>query len=172
VAGVQSAHTEGFQYSWFCEQYRAWCGKLDLVMRQDHRGGEKLFVDWAGHTVPLVDRASGEVREAQVFVAVLGASNYTYAEATLSQGLADWIGAHTRALEFLGGVPEAVVPDNPRTGVSRACRYEPDLNLRGLGEPLSGGGAAPPVRKPRDKAKVEVGVQVVERWKAAPRQAL
>jgi transposase len=162
----QAAHPEGFQYSWFCERYRQWCGKLDLVMRQDHRAWEKLFVDWAGQTVALVDRASGEVHEAQVFVAVLGASNYTYAEATLSQGLSDWIGAHTRALEFLGGVPEAVVPDNPKTGVTRACRYDPDLHPTYAEWAAYYQVAVLParVRKPRDKAKVEVGVQVVERW--------
>jgi transposase len=135
-------------------------------MRQDHRAGEKLFVDWAGQTVALVDRTSGEVHEAQVFVAVLGASNYTYAEATLGQGLADWIGAHTRALEFLGGAPEAVVPDNPKTGVTRACRYDPDLNPTDAEWAAHYQVAVLParVRKPRDKAKVEVGVQVVERW--------
>jgi transposase len=104
-------HPEGYQYSWFCEQYRHWQGKQDLVMRQDHRAGEKLFVDYAGQTVPVVDRYTGEIREAQVFVAVLGASNYTYAEATWSQGLPDWIGSHQRAFQYLGGVPEIVVPD-------------------------------------------------------------
>ena len=121
-------HPDGYQYSWFCEHYRAWQGKLDMVMRQDHRAGEKLFVDYAGQTVPVIDRATGEIREAQIFVAVLGASNYTYAEATWSQSLPDWIGSHVRCLHFLGGIPELVVPDNLRSGVSKAHRYEPDTN--------------------------------------------
>ena len=119
---------EGYQYSWFCEHYRAWRGKLDVVMRQDHRAGEKLFVDYAGQTVPVVDRMTGEIREAQIFVAVLGASNYTYAEATWTQGLPDWIGSHLRTFAFLDGVPELVVPDNLRAGVTKAHRYEPDAN--------------------------------------------
>ena len=101
----------GYQYSWFCEHYRAWQGKLDLVMRQDHRAGEKLFVDYAGQTVPVIDRATGEIHEAQIFVAVMGASNYTYVEATWSQTLPDWIGSHIRAFQYLNRVPELVVPD-------------------------------------------------------------
>jgi len=107
----REANPEGYQYSWFCEHYRAWQGKLDLVMRQNHRAGEKLFVDYAGQTAPVIDRTTGEIHEAQIFVAVLGASNYTYAEATWSQKLPDWIGSHIRVFEFLGGVPELVVPD-------------------------------------------------------------
>ncbi len=107
----RAQHPQGYQYSWFCEHYRAWQGRLDVVMRQDHRAGEKLFVDYAGQTVPVVDRLTGELREAEIFVAVLGASNYTYAEATWTQGLADWIGSHQRTFTFLGGVPELVVPD-------------------------------------------------------------
>jgi transposase len=162
----KAAHPEGLQYSRFCDHYRAWAGRLDLVMRQSHRAGEKLFVDWAGQTVAVVDRTTGEVRPAQVFVAVLGASSYTYAEATWTQTLPDWIGAHTRALEFLGGAPEIVVPDNPRTGVDRTCRYDPDLNATYAEWAAHYGVAVIParVRKPRDKAKVEVGVQLVERW--------
>ena len=124
----KETHPEGLQYSWFCDQYRAWAGKLDLVMRQDHRAGEKLFVDYAGQTVPVVDRETGGVRQAQVFVAVLGASSYTFAEATWTQTLQDWTASHVRAFEFIGGCPELVVPDNLRSGVSRAHRYEPDLN--------------------------------------------
>ena len=107
----RQANPDGYQYSWFCEHYRAWRGKLYLVMRQDHRAGEKLFVDYAGQTVPVIDRTTGEIHEAQVFVAVMGASNYTYAEATWSQTLPDWVGSHIRTFEFLGGVPELVVPD-------------------------------------------------------------
>ncbi len=158
-------HPEGYQYSWFCEQYRAWQGQLDVVMRQDHRAGEKLFVDYAGQTVPVVDRHSGEIRPAQIFVAVLGASNYTYAEATWSQGLPDWIGSHVRTFAFLGGVSELVVPDNLRSGVTQPHRYEPDLNPTYQDMARHYGVSVLParVRRPRDKAKVEVGVQIVER---------
>jgi transposase len=159
-------HPDGYQYSWFCEHYRAWQGKLDMVMRQDHRAGEKLFVDYAGQTVPIIDPATGEIREAQIFVAVLGASNYTYAEATWSQSLPDWIGSHVRCLHFLGGVPELVVPDNLRSGVSKAHHYEPDTNPTYQDMASHYGVAVLParVRKPRDKAKVEGGVLIVERW--------
>jgi transposase len=161
----KAAHPEGFQYSWFCEHYHVWAGKLDVVMRQSHRAGEKLFVDYAGQTVEVIERTTGEVRATQVFVAVLGASNYTYAEASWTQSLPDWIGAHVRAFEFLGGVPELVVPDNIRSGVSRAHRYEPDLNPTYQELASHYGVAVVParVRRPRDKAKVEAGVQVVER---------
>jgi transposase len=159
-------HPQGYQYSWFCERYRAWRGRLDVVMRQDHRAGEKLFVDYAGQTVPVVDRLSGEVRAAQIFVAVLGASNYTYAEATWTQGLPDWIGSHQRCFRYLDGVPEIVVPDNLRSGVTKAHRYEPDANPTYQDMATHYGVAVLParVRRPRDKAKVEAGVLVVERW--------
>jgi transposase len=162
----RAANPDGYQYSWFCEHYRAWRGKLDVVMRQDHKAGEKLFVDYAGQTVPVIDRATGEVREAQIFVAVLGASNYSYAEATWTQTLPDWIGSHVRTFRFLGGTPELVVPDNLRSGVSKAHRYEPDTNPTYQDMASHYGVAVLParVRKPRDKAKVEGGVLVVERW--------
>ena len=104
-------HPKGYQYSWFCDQYRNWLGKRDLSMRQTHRAGEKLFVDYAGHTLSVIDPRTGEIRSAQIFVAVLGASNYTYAEATWSQSLPDWIGSHQRSFTFFGGLPELVVPD-------------------------------------------------------------
>ena len=97
-------------------------------MRQAHPAGERLFVDYAGQTVDVVDPGTGEVRPAQIFVAVMGASNYTYAEATATQSLPDWIGAHVRALAFMGGVPAQLVPDNPKVGVDRANWYEPGLN--------------------------------------------
>ena len=160
------AHPEGYQYSWFCDQYRAWSAKLDVVMRQEHRAGEKLFVDYAGQTVEVVDRRTGEVRQAQIFVAVLGASSYTYAEATWTQQLPDWIGSHVRAFSFFGGVPELAVPDNLRSGVSKAHRYEPDLNPTYMDLASHYGVAVLParVRKPRDKAKAEAGVLLVERW--------
>ena len=162
----KSAHPEGFQYSWFCQHYRRFAGKVDLVMRQSHRAGEALFVDYAGQTVPVVDRTSGEVRQAEVFVAVLGASNYTFAEATWTQSLPDWIGSHQRAFRFLDGVPEMLVPDNLKSGVTKAHRYEPDLNPTYAEMAAHYGVAVVPTRvaSPRDKAKVEVGVQVVERW--------
>jgi len=124
----KAVHPDGFQYSWFCDQYRAWAVKRDVVMRQEHRAGEKLFVDYAGQSVEIVDRRNGEIRAAQIFVAVLGASSYTYAEATWTQQLPDWIGSHVRAFAFFGGVPELAVPDNLRSAVSKAHRYEPDLN--------------------------------------------
>jgi len=163
----KAAHPEGVQYSWFCEQYRAWTGKLNVVMRQEHRAGEKLFVDYAGQKMAqVVDRRTGEVRQAQIFVAVLGASNYTYAEATWSQQLPDWIGSHVRAFEFLGGTSEVVVPDNLRSGVSKAHRYEPDLNPTYQDLANHYGVAVLPARarRPRDKAKAEAGVLLVERW--------
>jgi transposase len=157
---------DGYQYSRFCDLYRAWRGKLDLCMRQVHRPGEKLFVDYCGATVPVVDAGTGVVREAQVFVAVWGASSYTFAEATWSQGLSDWIGSHVRAFEFGGGLTELVIPDNLRSGVTRACRYEPELNPTYQDLAVHYGVAVIParVRKPRDKAKVEAGVQLVQRW--------
>jgi transposase len=159
-------HPKGYQYSWFCDQYRNWLGTRDLSMRQTHRAGEKLFVDYAGQTLPVIDPRTGEIRSAQIFVAVLGASNYTYAEATWSQSLPDWIGSHQRSFTFFGGLPELVVPDNLLSGVTKAHRYEPDLNPTYLEMATHYGIAIVParVRKPKDKAKAEVGVQIVERW--------
>jgi transposase len=135
-------------------------------MRQAHPAGERLFVDYAGQTVEVVDGRTGEVRQAQVFVAALGASSYTYAKATWTQALPDWIGSPTRALAFLGGVPAQLVPDNPRVGVDRANWYEPGLNRTDLDLATHYGTAILPtrVRRPRDQAKVEVAVLVVERW--------
>ena len=161
----KAIHPKGFQYSWFCDQYRAWAGKLDVVMRQEHRAGEKLFVDYAGQTVEVVDRRSGEIRQAQIFVAVLGASSYTYAEATWTQQLPDWIGSHVRAFEFMGGTSEVVCPDNLRSGVSKVHRYEPDINPTYLDLANHYGIAVLPARarRPRDKAKAEAGVLLVER---------
>jgi transposase len=160
------AFPDGYQYSWFCDQYRTWSAKLDVVMRQEHRAGEKLFVDYAGQTVEVVDRRTGEIRAAQIFVAVFGASSYTYAEATWTQQLPDWIGAHVRAFSFFGGTSELLVPDNLRSGVSKAHRYEPDLNPTYQDLASHYGVAVLParVRKPRDKAKAEAGVLLVERW--------
>ena len=162
----QARELRGYRYSRYCELYRMWRGRADLSMRQVHRAGEKLFVDYSGATVPVVDAGTGEVREAQIFVAVWGASNFTFAEATWSQGLTDWIGSHVRAFEFGGGVTEMVVPDNLKAGVTRPCRYEPELNPTYYDLAVHYGVAVMParVRRPRDKAKVEVGVQIVERW--------
>jgi transposase len=121
-------HPDGYQYTQFCRRYREWQGRLDRVMRQEHRAGEKTFVDWAGQTLPIVDADTGEIRQAQLFVAVLGASSYTYAEAFASQSLPDWIAGHVHAFTAFGGASAIVVPDNPRTAVTRPHRYEPDLN--------------------------------------------
>jgi transposase len=161
-----SASGQPYGYTQFCVRYQEWKAHLGVVMRQTHKGGEKLFVDYCGQTIDIVNGASGEFKPAHIFVAVLGASNYTYAEATHTQSLFDWLGAHTRAFTFFDGVPSLVVPDNLKSGVSKACRYEPQLN-RSYAELLSYyGTTALPARpyKPRDKAKVEVGVQLVERW--------
>lgn len=162
-------HPDGYGYSQFCELYRRWQRHLDVVLRHEHKAGEKLFVDYAGDTIPVHDPRGGPVRQAYLFVAVLGASNYTYAEATGSQGLEDWLGAHVRAFEFLGAVPKLVVPDNARTSVRHACRYEPDLNPAYQELAVHYGVGVLPTRpyKPRDKAKVENAVLLVERWVAA-----
>ncbi len=135
-------------------------------MRQVHRAGEKLFIDYCGPTVPIINQATGEVRQAQVFVAVLGASSYTYAEATWSQALPDWIASHQRAFQFLGGVPELLVPDNLKSAVTRACRYESQLNTTYAEMARHYQVAVLPARpyKPKDKAKAEAAVLLVERW--------
>ena len=150
----------------FCHRYSEWCKKQKRSMRQQHKAGEKLFVDYAGLTVPIVSKETGESAPAQVFVAVLGASNYTYAEASWTQGSVDFIGSQVRALQFFGGVPEVLVPDNLRSAVSRACRYDPDINRSYQHMAEHFGCSVIPARpyKPKDKAKAEVGVQIVERW--------
>jgi len=160
------AHPEGYQYSWFCERYRSWAAKIDVVMRGEHKAGEKLFVDWAGDALAVVDAESGELHPAYLFVAVLGASNYTYAEAALAQDTPAFLAAHSRAFAFFGGVPQIVVPDNLRAGVRRADRYEPDLNPAYADLAAHYGVAVIParVRRPRDKAKVEAGVLIAYRW--------
>jgi transposase len=162
----RTIHTDGYGYSRWCELYRSWESRLSPTMRQAHPAGERLFVDYAGHTVDVVDGSTGELRPAQVFVAVLGASNYTYAEASWTQSLPDWIGSHVRALTFLDGVPRQIVPDNLRAGVLRANWHEPGINPTYRDLAAHYGTAILPtrVRKPRDKAKVEAGVLVVERW--------
>lgn len=162
----KSIHPEGLQYSQFCARYRQWTKTLHLSMRQEHHAGEKVFVDYAGETVRIIDRETGEIREAQIFVAVLGASSYAYAEAQESQDLASFIGGHVRAFAFFGGVPQLIVPDNLKSGVRHADRYEPSLNRTYAEMANHYGCAVMPARpkKPRDKPKVEAGVLLVERW--------
>jgi transposase len=163
-------HPNGYQYSFFCELYRKWAKKLDPPLRQKYLAGEKMFVDFAGQTVDIIDTATGEISKAHLFIAVLGASNYTYAEATSAQDLPSWINAHIHAFEYFGGVPQIVVPDNLKAGVTNPCRYEPDINptYQDLAEHY--GITVIPARpgKPRDKAKVESAVLVAERWILAP----
>ncbi|MCZ6612829.1 MAG: IS21 family transposase [Planctomycetota bacterium] len=156
----------GYGYSRFCDLYNAWKGRLRPTMRQNHVAGEKMFVDYAGATVEVIDGTSGEVLQAQIFVAVLGASNYTYAEATRSQTLPDWIGAHCRAFAYFAGVPRQVICDNLKSGVIKACFHEPRINRSYAEMATHYDTAVIPARprKPRDKAKVEVGVQIVQRW--------
>ena len=160
----KAVHPEGMQYSWFCARYREWAAKVDVVMRQEHRAGERMFVDYAGHTVAVVNRDTGELREAQIFVAVLGASNYTYAEATWTQTLPDWIASHVRTFQFMGGSTELLIPDNLRSAVSRANRYEPDTNPTYHDLACHYGVAVLParVKKPRDKGLVESAVGAVQ----------
>jgi len=158
--------SDGFSYSWFCERYKEWAGRLKLSLRQVHVAGEKLFVDYSGHTMEVVDGLSGEVLSTQIFVAVLGASNYTYVEATLTQSLPDWISSHVRAFSFFGGVARQTVPDNLKAGITRACFHEPMVNRTYADLARHYGTAILPARpyRPKDKAKAEVGVQIVGRW--------
>jgi len=157
---------DGYQYSQFCLRYRAWLGTLDVALRQDYKAGEKLFVDYAGDTIPVHDPATGAATPAYLFVAALGASNYTYAEAVLSREPPSWIRLHVHTFEFMGCVPEIVVPDNVTTGVTHPCRYEPDLNptYQDFATYYSTAIVPARVRKARDKAKVESAVLIAERW--------
>jgi transposase len=157
---------DGYAYSRFCELYRTFEARLSPTMRQSHVAGERLFVDYAGTTLEVIDASTGAAMTAQLFVAALGASNYTYAEATWTQGLADWIGSHTRTFAFIGGVTAMVVSDNLRSGITRACFYEPAVNRTYAEMAAHYGTAIVPARpyKPRDKAKVEVAVQVATRF--------
>jgi len=157
---------DGHGYSQFCELYGQWRKRLSPTMRQVHVAGDKMFVDWAGDTVDIVDALTGEVHAAHLFVAALGASSYTYAEARLSETLADWIGAHANALHFFGGVPKAAVPDNLKAGITKPSRYEPGINrtYQELADHYGFVVLPARVRKPRDKAKVEAAVGIVERY--------
>jgi transposase len=158
--------SDGFSYSWFCERYKEWAGRLKTTLRQVHIAGEKLFVDYSGHTMEVIDGLTGEVLIAQIFVAVLGASNYTYAEATFSQSLPDWISSHVRAFCFFGGAARQTVSDNLKAGITRACFHEPMVNRTYADLARHYRTAILPARpyRPKDKAKVEVGVQIVGRW--------
>ena len=166
----RAAQPDGYGYSRFCELYRAWAGTLEVTMRHEHKAGEKLFVDYAGHTMEVVDPKTGEARKVNIFVAAQGASNYTFAEPTWTQGLRNWIGSHVRAFEFFGGVNEIVVPDNLKPAVMSPHRYEPDVNNTYTDLSQHYGIAVIPARacKPRGKAKAEAAVQGVERWVMAP----
>jgi transposase len=162
----KETNPDGYQYSQFCERYRQWRKTLDVCLRQEYRAGEKLFVDYAGQTIPIQDPLTSESREAYLFVATLGASNYTFAEAVLSQDLPSWIQSHVHAFEFFHGVAEILIPDNLKTGVTHPCRYEPDINPTYLDLAEHYGAVVIParVRKAKDKAKVESAVLIAERW--------
>jgi transposase len=162
----RAVRPDGYGYSRFCELYRAWEARLSPAMRQSHIAGERMFVDYAGTTLEVIDASTGEARTAQLFVAALGASSYTYAEATWTQGLSDWIGSHTRTFAFIGGVAAMVVSDNLRSGITKACFYEPAVNRSYAEMAAHYNTAIVPARpyRARDKAKVEVAVQVATRW--------
>ena len=163
---TQAYPNRSYSYPQYCFLYQQWANKQKRSMRQIHKAGDKLFIDYAGQTVPIIDGSTGEVRSTQIFIAVLGASNYTYCEATWTQSLPDWLGSHARCLEFLGGVPKLIVPDNLKSGVTKACRYDPDVNASYQQLAAHYGTAIMPARPraPKDKAKAEVGVQIIERW--------
>lgn len=156
----------GVGYTQFCHHFQQWKKTVDLPFRNDHRAGERAFIDYAGQTVPIYDPLSGEVRHAQIFIAVLGASSYTFAEATWSQSLADWVASHNRMFSFFGGVPEILTPDNLKSAVTKACRYDPLINSTYFELAKHYKTAVIPARKgkPKDKAKAEAGVLLVERW--------
>ena len=156
----------GYSYTRFCELHNVWRKTVSATMRQTHLAGERLFVDWAGDTIGVVDPATGEEHRARIFVAALGASNYTYAEARWTETLPDWIGAHVNALNAIGGVPQALVPDNLKAGITKPSRYEPGINrtYQDLADHYDCVVLPTRIVKPRDKAKVEVAVQIVERF--------
>ncbi len=155
-----------YSYPQLCRIYKEWLSRQQPSMRQTHQYGEKLFIDYCGPTIRIVDPETGEYRSAQVFVAVMGGSNYTFAEASLSQKLEDWVMSHVRAFQFLGAVPDIIVPDNLRSATTRACKYEPDLNPTYQQLAAHYNVAIIPARplRPKDKAKAENGVLIVERW--------
>lgn len=162
----REGNPSGYGYSRFCQLYELWRRQQNVVLRQEHRAGEKVFVDWAGATIPVYDRDTGLCEPASLFVATLGASSYTFAYATPSQEMSHWIDCHVRAFEFFSGTPKLVIPDNAKTAVDRVCRYEPDLNRTYHKMALHYGVGVLPARpyRARDKAKVENAVLVAERW--------
>ena len=162
----KSEQPDGYQFSQFCEKYARWAATLSVTMRQTHVAGEKLFLDFSGDGVDVVDAKTGEKRKAKLFLAVLGASNFTYAEPVLSEDLPTWVQCHVNALEYMGGVTQVWVPDNLKSAVTSPHRYEPDLNPTYAELARHYGAAVIParVRRPRDKAKVEQGVLLAERW--------
>jgi transposase len=164
-----AAHPDGLRYTAFCDRYRAWSKRRSPVMRQVHVAGDKLFVDYAGMKPRLVDPVTGELTEVELFVAVLGASNYTYAEATRTQQVGDFVASVARTLSFLGGAPRAIVPDQLKSAVITACRYDPGVQrtTAELGRYYETTILPARPKSPRDKAKVEVGVQIAERWMLA-----
>ena len=166
----KTQHPDGYQYTQFCRHYHAWAATIEPVLRQVHIAGERTFVDYAGPTVPVCDRDTGEERDAQIFVGALGASHLIYSEATWTQTLPDWIGAHARMLEYVGGVTALIVPDNASALVRQPCYYEPAINATYQDFATHYHTAILPARvaSPRDKAKVETAVQIVEREILAP----
>jgi transposase len=163
----EAAHGErAYRYSQYCEHYHRYRGSLGRSMRQVHRAGEKLFIDYSGDTAAVIDMATGEVRAAQVFVAVMGASKYAYAEATWTQTLPDWIASNIRALEFMNGAPALLIPDNLKSAIKNACRYEPEATTTYQDFARHYGTAILPARpfRPKDKPAAEIGVLVVQRW--------
>jgi transposase len=162
----REAHPDGYGYSRFCDLYREFEKRLSPVMRQHHAAGDKLFIDYSGKKIAIVDPATGEVKEAEIFVGVLGASNYTYAEATYTQTLPDWIGAHVRMFRFFDGVPRLLVPDNLKSGVHKASFYDPEINRSygAMAAHYDVGILPARPRKPRDKAKVEAGVRFAQSY--------
>ena len=157
---------DGYRYSRFCGLFRGWEGRLPLTMRQSHGGGEKLFIDYAGDKVGVVDRQTGEIRDAHIFVAVMGGSSLSFGYATWTEQMDDWIDSHNAALAFFGGVPQLLVPDNAKVAVIKACLFDPMVNRSYTDMARHYGTAVLPTRprKPRDKAKVEACVGIVERW--------
>lgn len=166
----QQQNPGGYSYSRYCELYQKFTGKLNPGMRITHLAGEKLFVDYSGLTVPWVDKDTGELHHAQIFVAVLGASNYTFVEATLDQSLFSWVQSHVHAFGFFAGVPVCLVPDNLKSGVTKSHLYDPDINrtFQELADHYGVAVVPARVRTPKDKSKVEVGVQGIQRWILAP----
>jgi transposase len=162
----KNQHPEGYQYSQFCERFNQWKKTLQLSLRQEHKAGEKLFIDYAGPTMSVIDVETGEIKEAQLFVATLGASNYTYVEAQWSQDLQSFICGHARAFQYFNAVPKLLVPDNLKAAVKQADRYEPVINRTYYEMATHYGCAVLPTRphKPKDKPKVEAAVLLVEHW--------